>query len=236
MGILDVKGLNVYYGDLHILWDLNFSVERKELVSIIGANGAGKTTLLKSITGLVKPSKGEIIFNNKRIDVIEPYKIAEEGITYIPEGRHIFPYLTVQENLELGAFNKRAREKIRGNLERTYTLFPVLKERKKQLAGTLSGGEQQMLAIGRGLMADPSFIMFDEPSVGLAPVLVSEVFKIIKKIHQENITVLLVEQNAYKALSLADRAYILENGRITLEGTGKNLVKNEYVKKAYLGI
>ncbi len=235
--LLEIRGLEVGYGELTILRDINLKVREGELIAIIGANGSGKTTLLKTIAGLIQPRKGEITYEGKRIDMLPPHDRAELGIVYIPEGRRPFPYLTVEENLELGGFNARAREKIRENLEFVYALFPVLKERRKQLAITLSGGEQQMLAIARGLMAMPKFMMLDEPSLGLAPKITLTVFEVVKRLHEEQkLTIMLAEQNVRHALELADRAYVLETGHVVMEGAGRELLHNEHVRKAYLGI
>jgi branched-chain amino acid transport system ATP-binding protein len=234
--MLEVNKINVFYGDVQALWDVTFKVDKGEIVTIVGANGAGKSTTLKTIGGVLRPRPGEITFLGKRIDALPAHKIVEEGIAHIMEGRRLFPYMTVQENLELGAYNSRAWMKRKETLEWVHELFPILKERKDQLAGTLSGGEQQMLAIGRGLMSMPKLLMLDEPSLGLAPKLVMQVFDIVKKINEEGVTILLVEQNVQHALTLADRGYVLENGRIVMEGTGEELLKNPHVKKAYLGI
>ncbi|HID85845.1 MAG TPA: ABC transporter ATP-binding protein, partial [Anaerolineae bacterium] len=206
------------------------------IVTLIGANGAGKTTTLKAISGLIHPASGRIEFQGQRIDRLSPPKIVALGISHVPEGRRVFPDMTVLENLEMGAFSLGDdRPRIKANLERVYQLFPILAERKTQLAGTLSGGEQQMLAIGRGLMSDPKVFLLDEPSLGLAPMLVDKIFEIIQQINHEGRTILLVEQNAYLALRIADRAYVMETGRIVLEGEAAALLDNEYVKKAYLG-
>ena len=235
--MLEVRGLEVGYGELTILRDVSLNVREGELVAIVGANGSGKTTLLRTIAGLIQPRKGEIVYEGKRIEFLPPHDRADLGIVYIPEGRRPFPYLTVEENLELGGFNTRARGKIRENLEFVYSLFPVLRERRRQLAITLSGGEQQMLAIARGLMAMPKFMMLDEPSLGLAPKITLTVFEVIKRLHEEQkLTVMLAEQNVKYALELADRAYVLETGQIVMEGAGRELLRNEHVKKAYLGI
>jgi branched-chain amino acid transport system ATP-binding protein len=234
---LEVKGLEVSYGELTILKDVNFEVADGELISIIGANGAGKTTLLKALSGLIMPRSGEILYNNERIDRLPAHKRVDMGIVYVPEGKRPFPYLTVKENLELGAFSPRARGELSRRLEYVYGLFPLLKERANQLAITLSGGEQQMLAIGRGLMSDPKLLMLDEPSFGLAPKIVDSIFNVIDKLHKElGLTILLVEQNARRALELADRAYVLETGRIALQGIGKELLEDDRVRRAYLGL
>jgi len=234
--MIKVNNINVFYGDLQALWDVSFEVKDGEVVVIAGSNGAGKTTILKTISGLLHPKSGNINFLEKRIDKDSPHKIVSSGIAHIPEGKHLFPYMTVLENLEIGSYNLRARKKKDESIEWVYQLFPILKERKNQLAGTLSGGERQMLAVGRGLMSRPKLLMLDEPSLGLAPKLVLTVFDIVKKINEEGVTILLVEQNVRRALEIADRAYILETGKITIEGKGKKLLTNKYVKKAFLGL
>ncbi len=235
--LLEIKDLEVGYGDLIVLRGANLRIDRGEFVSVVGSNGSGKTTLLRAIAGLLPVRKGEIKYNEANINNLPVYERVNLGIIYIPEGRRPFPYLTVRENLEMGAFNPRARKRLRENLEMVYDLFPVLRERENQMAITLSGGEQQMLAIGRGLMSMADFMMLDEPSLGLAPKLASSVLDVINMLNKEHgITVLLVEQNAAMALKLADRAYVLENGRIILEGKGEELLRDERVKKAYLGI
>lgn len=234
--MLKVNELTVTYGPHRALTDVSIHADEGEIVVVIGANGAGKSTLLNTIVGLIKPIKGEIKFKGERIDPLPPYKIVEKGVSLVPEGRRVFPKLTVLENLELGAYTKRARQKKNENLEFVFKLFPRLKERKHQKAGTLSGGERQMLAIGRALMSDPELLLLDEPSLGLAPKIVLEIFNVLKELKEYGITILLVEQHAYKALTIADRGYVLENGRITLSGTGQELLNNEYVKSAYLGI
>jgi len=234
--MLKVDKINVFYGDLQALWDVSFEVNEGEKVVIVGANGAGKTTTLKTISGLLRPRSGSIEFLGKRIDKLPPHKIVELGIAHVPEGRRLFPRMTVLENLEMGAYTKRAREKLEDTLEWVFSIFPRLKERKKQIAGTMSGGERQMLAIARGLMSKPKLLMLDEPSLGLAPKLVVKTFEVIERINEEGVTILLVEQNVRHALELADRGYVLETGRITLSGTGEDLLKNDYVKKAYLGM
>jgi len=218
------------------LWDLSFNVDEGEVITIVGSNGVGKTTTLRAVAGVLHPRSGGITFLGKRIDAVPAHKIVEEGIAHIMEGRKLFSYMTVRENLELGAYTPRAWKRREKTLEWVHELFPILKEREKQLAGTLSGGEQQMLAIGRGLMSMPKLLMLDEPSLGLAPKLVLLVFDIIRRINKEGVTVLLVEQNVHHALTLANRGYVLETGRITLEGKGKELLENPLVKKAYLGM
>ena len=235
--MLKVEGIDVYYGNVQALWRVSLEVNEGEIVSVIGANGAGKSTTLKTISGLLHPTSGGIKFFGEKIDSLTPDQIVERGIAHIPEGRRLFPYLTVTENLKLGAYVSGAREKARESIQWVYELFPILRERKNQLAGTLSGGEQQMLAIARGLMSRPKLLMLDEPSLGLAPKLVLQVFNIVKKLNkEEGVTILLVEQNVHHALRMADRAYVLETGRITMEGTGKELLNDAYVKKAYLGL
>jgi branched-chain amino acid transport system ATP-binding protein len=234
--MLVVDGINVFYGDLQALWDVSFKAEKGSITVIVGPNGAGKTTTLKTISGLLRPRSGSISFLGERIDNAPPHRIAELGISHIPEGRRLFPNMTVLENLMTGAYTRKAWEKRNETLEWIFQLFPILKERRNQLAKTLSGGEQQMLAIGRGLMSRPKLLMLDEPSLGLAPKLVLFTFNIVKQIHEEGVTILLVEQNVRQALELADKAYVLETGRIILEGEGKELLESEYIKKAYLGI
>lgn len=234
--MLKVKNINVSYGDLQVLWDVSFEVKEGEFVSLLGANGAGKTTTLNTISGLLKPISGSIEFLGKEISSMPGYKMAELGIAHVPEGRRLFPEMSVIENLELGSLSPEAKARRRQTMDEVFELFPRLKERMYQEAGSLSGGEQQMLAIGRGLMALPKLIMFDEPSLGLSPVLKEQVFKIAKDVNDRGITVLLVEQNVAAALKYCDRAYVLENGRIVLEGTGATLLNNEHVKAAYLGI
>ena len=234
--LLKVSNIDVFYGDLQALWGVSFEVHEGEKVVIVGANGAGKTTTLKTISGLLRPRSGTIEFKGQRIDKLPPHKIVELGIAHVPEGRRIFPKMTVLENLEMGAYIKRAREKFDDTLEWVFSIFPRLKERKNQIAGTMSGGERQMLAIARGLMSRPDLLMLDEPSLGLAPKLVMKTFEVIKRIGEEGVTILLVEQNVKHALELADRGYVLETGRITLSGTSEELLSNDYVKKAYLGM
>ncbi|MEM2103832.1 MAG: ABC transporter ATP-binding protein [Candidatus Bathyarchaeia archaeon] len=234
--MLEVDKINVSYGDLQVLWDVSLKVSDGEIVTIVGANGAGKTTILRAISGLLRPRSGTISFLGKRLDLLPPHKVAEEGLAQVMEGRRLFPQMTVRENLELGAYTKTAWNRKEENIELVYNLFPRLKEREKQLAGTLSGGEQQMLAIGRALMSRPKLLMLDEPSLGLAPKIVLEMFDVIRRIKDEGTTILLVEQNVYHSLSITDRGYVLENGKIVLEGSGKSLLENPLVKKAYLGM
>ena len=235
MAILEVKDIHVFYGMIEAIKGISFSVEEGEIVALIGANGAGKTTTLRTIMGLNKAKVGEIYYLGERIDKKETHKIVKKGMTLVHEGRRIFQELTVQENLLLGAYLNKNKEEIKKDLNDIYILFPRLEERKNQIAGTLSGGEQQMLAVGRALMPHPKLLLLDEPSLGLSPLLVDEVFTIIKKIHESGTTILLVEQNAEKALSIADKAYVLETGNITLSGAGKELKDNDDIKKAYLG-
>jgi len=234
--MLKVDEISVFYGDLQVLWDVSFEVKEKEIVVLIGSNGAGKSTTLITISALLTPKKGTIEFNGTRIDHLPPNKIIEHGIVHVPEARRLFPEMTVEENLIMGSLYGEAKRKRYETMDYVYSLFPRLKERKKQTAGTLSGGEQQMLAVGRGLMSLPKLMMLDEPSLGLAPFLVQEIFTIVKQINEAGVTVLLVEQNVRQTLAIADRVYVLENGRIVLQGTGKELLNNEHVKTAYLGV
>ncbi len=236
MPVLEVDGLHVFYGAIHAIKGISFKVDKGKVITLIGANGAGKTTTLSTIVGLVKSKRGRIIFEDKEIQNLPPHTINRLGISLVPEGRRIFPNLTVMENLMMGAYNRKDKEGIKQDLEWVFSLFPRLAERKNQLGGTLSGGEQQMLAISRALMNRPKLLMMDEPSLGLAPILVEEVFEIIKKLNSEGITILLVEQNAVGALNISHYGYVLETGSITLEGHSKELLKNEEVKKAYLGL
>jgi len=233
--MLKVKNLQVYYGVIQALKDVSFTVNEGEVIALIGANGAGKTTILRTITGLITAKSGEVLYEGVNLQKIAPHKIVSLGIAHVPEGRHVFAQLTVYENLLMGAFTRKDKSEIEETLQSVYKRFPRLKERKNQLAGTLSGGEQQMLAMGRALMSRPKIMLMDEPSMGLSPILVGEIFDIIKSISESGTTVLLVEQNAKKALSIADRAYVLETGRIVLADDAKKLMDNELVKKAYLG-
>lgn len=235
MPLLEVIDVHTYYGNIHALKGVSLSVEKGEIVTLIGGNGAGKTTTLRTICGLSKPQQGTVRLDGEDLAGYRAHEIVRKGVAMVPEGRGIFARLTVAENLDLGAFIRTDRAKIQQDLERVFTLFPRLKERLKQVAGTLSGGEQQMLATGRALMARPRLILMDEPSMGLAPVLVENIFDTIKQINQEGTTVLLVEQNALMALSVASRGYVLQTGRIVLQDTVDNLQKNEMVQKAYLG-
>jgi len=234
--LLRVNNINVFYGEIQALWNVSLEIKEGEFTGVIGANGAGKTTLLRTISGLLKIKSGGISFRGEKIDNSECHLIVQKGISLVPEGRMLFPYMSVMENLEMGAFTVKSKEKIDETLELVFQLFPRLKERKDQRAGTLSGGEQQMLAIGRGLMSNPKLLMLDEPSLGLAPKLIIEVLNVLKKIHEEGITLLLVEQNVQHTLDLVERAYLLENGRVTMESDAKSLKKSEIVKKKYLGL
>ena len=233
--MLDVKNIDVFYDDAQALWDVSFSVSQGEIVTLVGSNGAGKSTTLKAISGLVPPSSGEILLEGNRIDRAPAHSIVEMGIAQIPEGRRLWPGLSVQENLELGAYIPAARALRGETMEWVFQLFPLLRKRRSQLAGTLSGGEQQMLAIGRGLLSRPKLLILDEPSLGLAPLLVDEVFETIQKINGEGMTILLVEQNVNHALAISNRGYVLETGRIVISGSGKELLADEHVKTAYLG-
>lgn len=234
--MLKLNKVNTYYGSLHILKDVSLVVNDGEMVTVLGANGAGKTTLLRTISGIIVPARGDIELNGKRLNGLEPEKIVRHGICQIPEARQLFGIMTVKENLEMGAYLRKDEINIVRDLERIYDYFPILKERAKQQAGTLSGGQQQMLAIARGLMSNPKLLILDEPSWGLAPVLVEEVADIITEIHSRGIGILLNEQNASMALRLADRGYVMELGTIVLEGSGSELLQNDGVRKAYLGI
>lgn len=235
MPMLKVENLSVHYGMIQAVRDVSFEVNEGEVVSLIGANGAGKTTILRTLSGLVRPSAGKIEFLGKEIQKLPAQKIVAGGLSQVPEGRHVFPGLTVMENLEMGAFLKTNREENQANLKKVFSRFPRLEERKNQDAATLSGGEQQMLAMGRALMSTPKLLLLDEPSMGLAPIFIQEIFDIIQDIQKQGTTVLLIEQNANKALAISDRGYVLETGKIVLSGTGKELASSEEVRKAYLG-
>jgi len=234
--VLEIKNIDVFYGDVQVIWDVAFEVKEGEIVALIGANGAGKSTTLKTISEIVRAHKGEIVFQGEAIHLIEPYTLIEKGLALCPEARRLFVDMTVEENLDMGSLKGEAKKQRQKTKETVFELFPRLRERRRQLAGTLSGGEQQMVAIGRGLMSLPKLLMFDEPSLGLAPILVREVFNIIRRIREAGTTVLIVEQNTKQTLSIADRAYVLETGKITLQGTGQALLNDEHVKKAYLGV
>ncbi|SDB16903.1 amino acid/amide ABC transporter ATP-binding protein 2, HAAT family (TC 3.A.1.4.-) [Ruminococcaceae bacterium FB2012] len=235
MAMLEIKDLSVYYGVIQALKGISFEVNEGEVIALIGANGAGKTTTLHTLTGILPAKSGSIKYNGVELTKIPAHKIVKMGIAHVPEGRRIFQQLTVLDNLKLGAFTRKDKEGIAADMAKVYELFPRLEERKSQIAGTLSGGEQQMLAMGRALMSNPKIIVMDEPSMGLSPIFVSEIFDIIESIRKDGLTVLLVEQNAKKALAIADRAYVLETGRITLSGKASDLINDEKVKKAYLG-
>ncbi|MBQ3180254.1 MAG: ABC transporter ATP-binding protein [Firmicutes bacterium] len=235
MAMLQVENLQVYYGVIQAIKGISFHVDQGEVVALIGANGAGKTTILHTVTGLVPAKAGSIMFEGTDLIKTPSHKIVSMGMAHVPEGRRIFQELSVYENLQLGAFTRRDKAEIAASLEMVYDHFPRLKERKNQIAGTLSGGEQQMMAMGRALMSKPRIILMDEPSMGLSPLFVSEIFEIIKEISREGVTVLIVEQNAKKVLSIADRAYVLETGKIVLEGNAADLINDDSVKKAYLG-
>ncbi|MCJ7529417.1 MAG: ABC transporter ATP-binding protein [Anaerolineales bacterium] len=236
MSMLEVKEIHTYYGNIHALKGISLTVDKGEIVTLIGANGAGKTTTLKAISGLLKPRRGYIVLNDEDLSDFKAHEIVYKGVSMVPEGRGIFGKLTLIENLDMGAYSRKDRENLGQDLERVFTLFPRLKERRSQVAGTLSGGEQQMLAIGRAIMARPSLLLMDEPSMGLAPILVESIFDTINQINKEGVTVLLVEQNALMALSIAHRGYVMQTGEIVLQDTADNLQKNEMVQKAYLGI
>ena len=235
MAMLEVKDIEVYYGMIHALKGISFEVNEGEVIALIGANGAGKTTTLHTITGLLSPKKGLVLFEGQDITKVPAHKIVSLGMAHVPEGRRVFAELSVYQNLKMGAYTRKDKDEIAKTLEMVYKRFPRLEERKNQLAGTLSGGEQQMLAMGRALMSHPKIIVMDEPSMGLSPILVNEIFDIIKEVSASGTTVLLVEQNAKKALSIADRAYVLETGKIVLEGDAKELMNDDSIKKAYLG-
>ena len=234
--MLKASGLDVFYGDVQVLWDVSFDVKQGEIVALIGANGSGKTTTLATLSSLLKPRKGSVEYEGKPIHTLAPYEMVTLGIAHVPEARRLFPEMTVRENLLLGALTPEAKKSRPEMLEKVYTIFPRLKERAKQQAGTLSGGEQQMAAIARGLMSKPRLLMLDEPSLGLSPLLVGDIFRVIREVHEAGVTVLLVEQNVFKTLAVADRAYVLENGRIVLEGKGSELLANPHIRQAYLGI
>ena len=236
MSLLRASNLDVYYGDVQVLRQVSLTVEEKEIITIVGANGSGKSTFLKTIAGILRASSGEIWFMGERIEHLPSHKIVEKGLIRIPEGRKIFASMTVLENLELGSYLAKAKGKRAESLEKVLSLFPILQKRKKQSGGTLSGGEQQMLAIGRGLMSLPRLLMLDEPSLGLAPLLVKQIFNTVREINEQGTTVLLVEQNVFNALDMASEGYVLENGRVVLQGKSEDLLMDDYIKEAYLGI
>jgi branched-chain amino acid transport system ATP-binding protein len=236
MPMLEVSGIHTYYGNIHALKGISLVVEKGEIVSLIGGNGAGKTTTLRTIIGLLKPRQGDVFLDGEDLASYKAHQVVYKGVAMVPEGRGIFARLTVAENLDLGAYSLKEKSTIQADLDRVFTVFPQLKERIKQVAGTLSGGEQQMLAIGRALMAHPRLLLLDEPSMGLAPILVESIFQTIQAINQEGTTILLVEQNALMALSIASRGYVLQTGQIVLHDTAQNLQQNEMVRKAYLGV
>ncbi len=236
MAFLEVKHIDAFYGDVQVLFDLSLEVAEGEVVSIIGGNGAGKSTLLRTISGLIKPASGEILFNDRPIQTLPPEEIVSCGIVHVPEGRRLFSLMTIKDNLIVGAYNKRADKHKEETLKLVYAMLPRLAERENQMAMTLSGGEQQMVAIGRGLMAMPRFLMLDEPSLGLAPVLINSIFETIRKIADQGTTVLLVEQDVNHSLSLSDRGYVLEHGRVAMEGAAADLLADPHIKEAYLGI
>jgi branched-chain amino acid transport system ATP-binding protein len=234
--MLEVENVSAAYGLVQILWDVSFKIKEKEIVSVIGPNGAGKTTLVKTVMGLLPAKTGTIRFKGENIEKLRPYDIVKKGVTLIPEGREIFPKMTVEENMLLGAYTINDKNAVKESKERIYQIFPVLKKKEKALAQTLSGGEQQMLVICRSLMSNPELLILDEPSLGLAPILVGKVLDTLRKINEEGVTVLLVEQNIRDSLNIADRGYVLEKGKIILEGKGRELLSNEHIKEVYLGI
>ena len=236
MSFLEIANIDVAYGDIEVLFDVSLYIEKGEVLSVIGANGAGKTTTLKTISGLLHPKKGSIIFDGKEIDNLSPEIIVERGIIHVPEGRRLFPFMSVEENLEMGSYNSRAYDDRFETMKKVFGLFPHLKERRKQLAGTLSGGERQMVAVGRGLMAKPEILMFDEPSLGLAPILVKDMMTAIKEIADKGTTIILVEQNIHASLNISNRAYVLEQGYVVNSGDAKQLLDDPSVQKAFMGI
>jgi branched-chain amino acid transport system ATP-binding protein len=234
--MLRAEGLEVAYGNVQALWGVSFDVQAREIVALVGANGAGKTTTLKTLSGQIRPRAGAILLDGERLDLLSTVEIVARGVVQVPEGRKLFPEMTVLENLLLGAFGRAARPRQKERLAQVFEIFPRLRERSRQVAGTLSGGEQQMVAIGRGLMAGPEILMLDEPSLGLAPIMVEEMFRVIEEINRAGVTVLLVEQNTEHALAIAHRGFVLESGRLVLSGTGRDLLANEQVRQAYLGM
>ena len=234
--MLKIQELDVFYGPLQALWGVSMEVKEGEVVALVGSNGAGKTTTLKTVMGVLKPTSGRVVLSGVDVGGAPAFQMVDKGITLVPEGRGIFPEMTVQENLDLGAYPRRARARMSDSLQWVYRLFPIIKERRNQAAGTLSGGEQQMLAIGRALMSRPSLLMLDEPSLGLSPLLTIEIFKLVEDIRREGVTVLLVEQNVYQALKVSDRAYVLETGRVTMYGQSGQLLADEGLRRSYLGL
>jgi branched-chain amino acid transport system ATP-binding protein len=234
--VLEVRNIDVSYGDVQVIWDISFDVKQGEVVALIGANGAGKSTTLKTVAGLLRPRKGSVSFNGEDLANVEAYNRIDRGMALCPEARRLFVEMTIEENLDMGSLRGEAKLKRSQTKEMVFSLFPRLSERRSQLAGTLSGGEQQMVAIGRGLMSLPKLLMFDEPSLGLAPILVREIFDVIRKIRQEGATVVIVEQNVKQTLAIADRAYVLEHGKVSMQGSGKDLLNDPKVKAAYLGM
>ncbi len=234
--MLEVRNIDVAYGDVQVIRDVSFHVGKGEIVAMIGANGAGKSTIMRTVSGVLRPLKGEILLAGEAIHTVEPYTLIAKGLAHVPEARRLFPEMSVEENLDMGSLRGQARKERARTRDRVFSIFPRLAERRRQPSGTLSGGEQQMLAIGRGLMSLPRLIMFDEPSLGLAPILVQDIFNVIRAVRDEGMTVLIVEQNVRQTLALSDRAYVLENGRITQEGTGADLLRDPHVKAAYLGV
>ena len=234
--MLAVKDLNVGYGEIQVIWDVSFEVEKGETVALVGANGAGKSTILKAVSGALKPTSGDVLFQEESITAVPAHKVVGKGLAYVPEGRRVFPYMTVRENLELGAYTVKKDSEVKENMEWIFEMFPRLKEREKQMAGTFSGGEQQMLVIGRALMSKPSFLMIDEPSLGLQPSIVDLVYETITTLQEQKITILLVEQNVLKSLEVSSRGYVLDNGRISMQGGSEELINNEDIKRVYFGI
>jgi branched-chain amino acid transport system ATP-binding protein len=234
--VLEIRNIDVFYGDVQVIWDVSFEAKDGQITALIGANGAGKSTILKTLSGILRPKSGGIFWNDTPLHKVEPYRLIETGIVHVPEARRLFVEMTVYENLDMGSLKGEARAKREKTREEVFKIFPRLLERRRQLGGTLSGGEQQMLAIARGLMSKPKLLMFDEPSLGLAPILVREILDVIKRIRDEGTMVLIVEQNVKQTLAIADCAYVLETGKIVLHGTGQELLNNEHVKTAFLGV
>jgi branched-chain amino acid transport system ATP-binding protein len=233
--LLEVNHLQAGYGNLNVLWDISLSVQQGEFVALIGSNGAGKTTTLRAISGVISPTAGEVLFMNKPITGLAPHRISQQGLSYITEELNLFEGMTIQDNLLLGAFTRKDGRQVRASMEQVFDLFPILKQRSSQLAGTLSGGERRMLAIGRGLMSEPDLLMVDEPSLGLAPIMVMSVFQALRALHERGVTLLLVEQNVHNTLQIADKAYVLEQGVVALQGSSADLLENVYLKETYLG-